>query len=198
ASLDVRTVITRTKPGHYVLKEFPKNDFRRRTIELPRQLVEVLRFHLLAAPESDFVFPNSVSGQATTELWRPPTERKSHREPVRYRGRPLSYRNFRRDVFDKAVARSGMDLTFGDLRKTHVAWLIDAGWSEARIVRRMGWKDGRMLHTTYGPRLEKRQRDEVSGLEEGWPSETPILPSISDDSRPVRGLRDPGRESGAV
>jgi hypothetical protein len=81
----------------------------------------------------------------------------------------MSYRNFRERVFDPVVERSGFaPLTFHDLRHTHCAWLIDLGWSEFHIIRRMGWKDGRMLHSTYGHLLNRRNREAIEGLEKHW------------------------------
>jgi integrase len=68
--------------------------------------------------------------------------------------------------------------TFHDLRHTHVAWLIDADWSEYRIVRRMGWKDSRMLYTTYGHLLDKHNREGMANLEERW-----IEPASSLDAQ---------------
>lgn len=53
---------------------------------------------------------------------------------------------------------------FHVLRHTHVTWLIDAGWKEFRMVRRLGWKDGRMLYTVYGHLF--RNHDEE--LMEAW------------------------------
>jgi integrase len=146
--LHVRTVVARVSSGHYELKPVPKNDYSLRTVDLPEPVVEILKFHLAAARDSDLVFPNSKGGV-------------------------MSYRNFRERVFDPAVERSGFaPLTFHDLRHTHCAWLIDLGWSEFHIVRRMGWKDGRMLHSTYGHLLNRRNREAIEGLEKHWSDAT--------------------------
>ena len=61
-----------------------------------------------------------------------------------------------------------MPLSFHDLRHTHVTWLIDAGWNEFRIVRRLGWKDGRMLHTVYGHLFRDHDEELIAGLERRW------------------------------
>jgi integrase len=147
--LRVRTVAARISAGRYELKDVPMNDYSRRDIELPGRLVEILQFHLASAPDSDLAFPNE-------------------------RGGIIDYGNFRERVFAPAVARSGLEpFTFHDLRHTHVAWLVDADWSEYRIVRRMGWKDSRMLYTTYGHLLDKHNREGMATLEERWIEPTP-------------------------
>lgn len=142
--LHVSTVAAKNGRGGYVLKDYPKNDYRRRSIELPAQLIETLRFHLAGSSASRFVFPNR-DGELT------------------------NYDNFRSRVFAPAVESCDLDhFTFHDLRHTHCSWLIDLKLSEYRIVRRMGWKDGRMLHSTYGHRLKRRDREGMEGLEQAW------------------------------
>ena len=107
----------------------------------------------------------------------------------------MSYRNFRR-VWDRGVARAGMsDVVFSDLRKSHVAWLRNVfKWSDARIIARMGWKDGRMLNAVYGPR-HQREYEDMSDLGRAW---TKAAATIRDGSRPPGGLRVVRRESGAA
>jgi integrase len=144
AELHVRSVAERVSSGRVELKEIAKTQSSWRTVGIPTQLVDILRFQLGKHPASDLVFPSREGG-------------------------PLLYGNFRRRHWNPAVVGASLQpLTFHDLRHTHVSWLIDAGWTEFRIVRRMGWKDGRMLHTVYGHLFTERDPDLMAGLERRW------------------------------
>jgi integrase len=135
--LHVRTVVER---GNRELKSLPKTSSGKRTVSLNPRLIEMLRFHLAGAPESALVFPS--------------------RE-----GHMLNEANFRR-VWGPAVERAGLiPLSVHDLRHTHTSWLIEEGWPEVKIVRRLGWKDGRMLYTTYGHLLPGYDEDLARGLD---------------------------------
>lgn len=142
--LRVRSVVERITASRTELKSVPKTKSGWRGVSLPAQLVAVLEEQLAAHPDSDLVFPNQDGGL-------------------------LSYRNFRTRHWDPAVKEAGLTpLTIHDLRHTHVAWLIDAGWNEFRIVRRLGWKDGRMLHTVYGHLFRDHDEELMAGLEARW------------------------------
>ncbi len=144
--LRVRSVAERVTASRAELKAVPKTKSSWRTVSLPAQLVEVLERQVADHPHSPLVFPNRSGGV-------------------------LSYRNFRTRHWDPAVEEAGVaPLTFHDLRHTHVAWLIDAGWTEFRIVRRMGWKDGRMLHTVYGHLFRDHDEELMADLEARWAS----------------------------
>lgn len=142
--LHVRSVAERISSARVELKPVPKTKSSWRTVTLPAQLVAILKFQVGKHPHSDLVFPNQDGGL-------------------------LSYKNFRTRHWDPAVAKANAKpLTFHDLRHTHVSWLIDAGWTEFRIVKRMGWKDGRMLHTVYGHLFRERDPELIAGLEKRW------------------------------
>ena len=127
------------------MKNIPKNHFSRRTISIPQGVADKLRFQIARAGETrdDLLFPMRD-------------------------GRVIDYHNFIRDVFKPMLERlheSEIErFTFHDLRHTHVAWLIDAGWDEYRIVKRMGWRDSRMLYMTYGHLFDNHDRALVDGL----------------------------------
>jgi integrase len=143
--LHVRTVLVLRDDGGKLtwgLKDYPKSDSGRRTIGLPASLVIVLRQHLERAADNEFVFRGK-------------------------RGGTLAYSNFRKREWEPAVERSGLKpLSFHDLRHTHVALLIQYGWQEYQIVRRLGWKDGKMLHTTYGHLFPGHDAELVAELDE--------------------------------
>jgi integrase len=137
ARLQVRTV---TERGSSELKTLPKTDAGKRTVSLNTRLVEMLRFHLAGAPDSPLVFPSPG-------------------------GRMLNESNFRR-VWRTAVRRAGLEpLSVHDLRHTHTSWLIEAEWPEFKIVKRLGWRDSRMLYTTYGHLLPGHDAELVKGLD---------------------------------
>jgi integrase len=137
ARLHVRTV---TERGSSELKTLPKTTTGKRTVSLNPRLVGMLKFHLAGAPDSPLVFPS--------------------RE-----GHALNESNFRR-VWGPAVKRAELEpLSFHDLRHTHTSWLIEEGWPEFKIVRRLGWKDGRMLYSVYGHLLPGHDADLARGLD---------------------------------
>lgn len=123
AQLHVRSVVEKGNPE---LKEVPKSQAGRRTIKLNPRLVLILRKHLQDAPPGEMVFTGPS-------------------------GLRLEDSNFAQRYWQPAVRRAGLEpLTFHDLRHTHVSWLIEWGWQEVKIVRRLGWTDGVMLHRVYG------------------------------------------------
>jgi integrase len=143
--LKVRSVLTsiRGDDGRLRLgcKDYPKSDSGRRTIGLPRSVVDLLTGHLRDAPEGEYVF-TSRSGAL------------------------LRASNFRRRHWAPAVKRAGLEpLTFHALRHTHTALLIRYGWQEYNIVRRLGWKDGTMLYRVYGHLFPNHDDDLVLDLE---------------------------------
>ena len=127
--LHVRTVLALqedTRKLTWAIRDYPKSDSGRRKIGLPAALVTTLRDHLDRTPETSLVFPGR-------------------------RGGVLLYGNFRRRTWAPAVERAGLPpLTIHDARHSHVALLIHYGWPEYQIVRRLGWRDSGMLHSTYG------------------------------------------------
>jgi integrase len=93
----------------------PTKTYETRTITLPDAMVSQLEALRRAAPNSaqTLIFPNS---------------RGTHRR----------YRNWRRDSWDKACARSGVTATPHNLRATAASLLIDAGASPKDVQLHLG------------------------------------------------------------
>ena len=98
----------------------------RRTVALPRFLVEEIAAHLAVYPPRPYVF--SAEG-----------------------GAPLRRTNFRRRKLAPAVSESvGEPMRFHDLRHTHAALLIEAGEHPKVIQSRLGHASIRTTLDTYG------------------------------------------------
>lgn len=115
-----------------------KSSSGRRTIPIPKFLVDVLAQHLSAAPPSDFVFPSSSGGY-------------------------MDYWNFKNRYWNRAVERAGLDgLTFHELRHTAAALMVDLGANPVTVQRRLGHKDITTTLQIYGHLFPERD-DELTG-----------------------------------
>lgn len=114
----------------------PKTPESRRTIWLPREVVETLAV--------------LVDGRARNErLFLAP------------RGGPVVHRRFLGDIWDRAVKDAGLDQPKPaphDARHSHVAWLIAAGVPLPVIQKRLGHKSIVTTIDTYGHLLPDLQR----------------------------------------
>ena len=118
--------------GGYRYVEETKTTSGRRTIPLPRFLVDVLADHLAAAPESEFVFPSP-------------------------NGDHLDYGNFLKRYWHPAVKRAGVGpLTPHELRHTAAALMIDQGANPVTVQRRLGHKDVTTTLQVYGHRFPEQ------------------------------------------
>lgn len=115
--------------------EDTKTSAGRRTITIPKFLIEILADHLAYAPTSEFVFTGPDGGL-------------------------LRESNFRKRQWKPAVERAGLEpLTFHDLRHTCAAILIEQGAHPLEIQRRLGHADIRTTMNVYGhlfPNLDER------------------------------------------
>lgn len=127
--------------GTYTYSEETKSDASRRTLRLPRFLVDVLALHLRAAPPSEWVFPAPGRGH-------------------------LRYDNFRRRTWAPAVKRADLEpLTFHELRHTAAALLVDGGADPLQVQKRLGHKDIRTTLGLYGHLFPNREDDLNGTLE---------------------------------
>lgn len=140
----VHGVVKRNSKGKYVYVEQPKTDAGRRTIALPKRLVQILQEHLDSSPESQWVFSGKY-------------------------GSMLDATNFRDRVWLPAVKRAGLEpLTFHDLRHTHAAWLIREGVQPLPLQRRLGHEDIRTTMNVYGHLFPNFEDDLVVTLDQRW------------------------------
>jgi integrase len=67
-------------------------------------------------------------------------------------GGPVRYHGFKPRVWDKAVARAGLDPkpTPHDLRHTHASWMLNDGRSMIAVSRRLGHENIQITIDTYG------------------------------------------------
>lgn len=154
ATIRVQEVASLTERGNeltYRIVPYPKNDWSRREIGLPQDVVDELREHLRQAPLGDLVFATREGrllhpSNFRNRYWRPAVQAFLRRIPP-HRGRQLQ------------------SLRFHDLRHTHCSLLIAYGWTESQIIARMGWRDGRMLHGVYGHLFRNHDRELVEDLQ---------------------------------
>lgn len=140
--LHVREVQERVG-GRYEIKEQPKSDAGRRTIALPRRLVNMLKADLETA-QGDYVF-TGVNGGVLRES------------------------NFRKRVWNPTVAAAGLaPLTFHDLRHTHASWLIRDGVQAYDLMRRLGHASIRTTMDVYGHRFPSSEDGLVATLDQRW------------------------------
>jgi integrase len=68
------------------------------------------------------------------------------------RGGPVRYMNFRRDVFDRAVAAADLDPppTPHDLRHTCASWMLNGGVPSSVVSRHLGHESIKITHDIYG------------------------------------------------
>jgi integrase len=103
-----------------------KSSPSRRSLSLPRFLVEVLAEHLTGEPESSYVFTSKT-------------------------GDPLRRSTFRQCHWLPAVRRAGLEpLRFHDLRHSHVSLLIGQGAHPKEIQARLGHASITTTLNTYG------------------------------------------------
>jgi len=157
--------------GRIVFGE-PKTSASRRTITLPRFLVESLAEHLAAHPadKSDLVFraPDGGSLRRTTfrERFWLPAVRSSVGEPCR----------------------------FHDLRHTHVAILIAQGEHPKVIQQRLGHASIRTTLDTYGHLFEGLDEAAAERLDAAF-HELPVDRMLTEPSPGVSEIRSKTREN---
>jgi integrase len=137
--------------GHLVTGP-PKTTAARRTVALPRFLVDVLEQHMGMFPgDDDSVFSSSGGG-------------------------PIRASNFRRRYWQPAVEASvGALMRFHDLRHSHVAILIDQNTHPKVIAQRLGHTSVRTVLDVYGHLLQGLDRGVADQLETLGDAGVPFL-----------------------
>jgi integrase len=113
--------------GKLVVRSEPKTAASRRTVALPRFLVDELAAHLALVKDPDgWVFPAPDGG-------------------------PLRRNGFRSRFWQTAVSRAGLaGVRIHDLRHTHAAWLIAQGEHPKVIQARLGHASIKTTLDVYG------------------------------------------------
>jgi integrase len=72
----------------------------------------------------------------------------------------LRYANFRRDVWNGAVAAAGLvRVKPHDLRASHASWLIDRGFSVMDVAARLGHSSAAVTTRYYARPMAGRDQD---------------------------------------
>jgi integrase len=117
-------------PGRPPFLAPPKSDAGKRTVSMPSMIVADVSLHLDA-----FTMPEAEALVFTSP-----------------HGKPLRHPNFRRGVWYPALAATGLDVHFHDLRHTGNQLTADAGANLRELMERMGHSSSRAaliyLHST--------------------------------------------------
>jgi integrase len=137
--LDIAEIVVEVR-GHIVMGP-PKTRAGRRTVPLPRAILDELRAHLKSAPAREFVFTAPEGGVVRLGQWR-------------------------QRVWKPAVERAGLGpLRIHDLRHTAVALWIAAGASPNDIARRAGHSSVVTVLDRYGHLLPGLQDSVTDALD---------------------------------
>lgn len=123
----------------------PTKTRARRSVTLPRFLVETIGEHLAEFPSSAYLFTSADGG-------------------------PVRHRNFMRRHFKRAVRNAGLPegLRFHDLRHTCAAVLIGQDWNPKQIQQRLGHSSIRTTLDRYGHLFEGHDARLLEGLDDGF------------------------------
>jgi integrase len=146
ATVTVRQSLQRQRDGSYALGP-PKTRTSRRTISIPRSLVETLIPLWTGRDGEEFLFTSR-------------------------RGTPLRHQNFYDRVWKPSVQRAGLvaGLRIHDLRHTHASWLISAGRPLPSIQRRLGHRSITTTIDRYGHLLPEVDLGDIAALEQAYSS----------------------------
>jgi integrase len=159
--LTVAGVIERVA-GSYRYVEDTKSAESRRTIKMPRFLVEMLSEHLAKSTYVDSYGGRRKSVAAATDSVTAVTD-FVFQAPE---GGFLRYDNFRRRVWDPAVKRAGLGkFGFHSLRHTAAALMIDQVPDPLQVAKRLGHADIRTTYRHYGHRFPNREDELNESLE---------------------------------
>jgi integrase len=129
----------------------PPKTKQRRSVPIPKSLVDELAQHLAGKGESDFVFTSA-------------------------QGDMLRYSNFYRRHFKPAVSRAGLPeaTRFHDLRHSFAALLIAEGAHPKAIMEWLGHSSIQVTLGTYGHLFRNLEASLVDALDEVYRSAQPI------------------------
>ena len=143
ARMDVAEVLVEVR-GQFSFGD-PKTKESRRTIKLPRFLIEAFEDHLAAYPPTELVFTNPD-------------------------GSPLRRSNFARRILKPAIQKAGLDpkLTFHGLRHTAVSILMAEGVQLPEVAAILGWSKSSMaaMYARYGHLYQTRDDTITDRLDE--------------------------------
>jgi integrase len=165
--LTVAGVIERVA-GSYRYVEDTKSAESRRTIKMPRFLVEMLSEHLITQKFDSELLSNGPKVGTVSPTVRP-TGATVAQEAFVFQapeGGFLRYDNFRRRVWDPAVKRAGLGkFGFHSLRHTAAALMIDQVPDPLQVAKRLGHADIRTTYKHYGHRFPNREDELNESLE---------------------------------
>jgi integrase len=146
----------------------PVKDHQARTVPIPRVVVDELAFYAAGKAPDDLVFPSAA-------------------------GTPLRNRNFRRDVFDDAVARLGIQITPHNLRDTAASLAIKAGASVVAVSRLLGHESAATTLNHYAGLFPTELEDVAARLDVAARETIQDLSVSSDTNEPPTKHRPEGR-----
>jgi integrase len=148
----------------------PVKDHQARTVPVPSVVVHELAVYAAGKAANDLVFPSAA-------------------------GTPLRNRNFRRDVFDDAVAGLGLQITPHNLRDTAASLAINAGASVVAVSRMLGHESAATTLNHYAGLFPTELEDVAARLDVAARETIQDLSAPSDTNEPPtkhRPERGPG------
>ena len=155
----------------------PKSERSRRDVPISSEVADVLAPRVLGKPRKALVFPAPGGGMWNTanlhaRYWAPAIASamrcSEHPPPLPPRPPRGPRRQWRNDEVSTCDCPTRLHRVprIHDLRHSHVAWLLEAGWDVTRISRRLGHESitttvdiyGHLLHGRDVERLEEFER----------------------------------------
>ena len=138
----------------------PVKDHQARTVPVPSVVVHELAVYAAGKAANDLVFPSAA-------------------------GTPLRNRNFRRDVFDDAVAGLGLQITPHNLRDTAASLAINAGASVVAVSRMLGHESAATTLNHYAGLFPTELEDVAARLDVAARETIQDLSAPSDTNEPL-------------
>lgn len=154
----------------------PKSARSRRDVSISREVADMLAVRISGKPRKAWLFPAPGgniwnSSNLHSRYWGPTIASamrcREHPPPLPPKPRSGPRRKWRNDEVSTCGCPTRLHRRprIHDLRHSHVAWLIEAGWDITRISRRLGHESISTTADIYGHLLPGRDADRLDELE---------------------------------